>query len=128
MPWGYSPGAGGPTASGTLSGFFRRLARSGGDETLTNALAAWTSQLWPVESLPPGSPPPAFYVDGHRKPVFSDHLIPRGLIGRTGKVLGGRALLLLHDAFGHPHLATTHRGDLHLTKGVCQFLIRYDQA
>jgi len=67
-------------------------------------------------------------VDGHRKPVFSDHLIPRGLIGRTGKVLGGRALLLLHDAFGHPHLATTHRGDLHLTKGVCQFLIRYDQA
>src|SRR5258708_34081990 len=76
----------------------------------------------------PGSPPPAFYVDGHRKPVFSAHLLPRGLIGRTGKVLGGRALLLLHDALGHPHLATTHRGDLHLTKGVPQFLTRYDQA
>src|SRR5216684_1505006 len=45
-----------------------------------------------------------------------------------GQVLGGRALLLLHDALGHPHLATTHRGDLHLTKGVSQFLIRYDQA
>jgi hypothetical protein len=67
-------------------------------------------------------------MDGHRKPVYSDHLIPRGLIGRTGKVLGGRALLLLHDALGHPHLATTHRGDLHLTKGVSQFLARYDQA
>jgi hypothetical protein len=67
-------------------------------------------------------------VDGHRKPVYSDHLLPRGLIGRTGKVLGGRTLLLLHDAQGHPHLATTHRGDLHLTKGVSQFLARYDQA
>ncbi len=43
-------------------------------------------------------------------------------------MLGGRALLLLHDALGHPHLATTHRGDLHLTKGVPQFLTRYDQA
>ncbi len=108
--------------------FLSQVARSGGDETLTDALAAWTSKLWPVGASQPGSPPPAFYVDGHRKPVFSDHLIPRGLIGRTGKVLGGRALLLLHDALGHPHLSTTHRGDLHLTKGVSQFLIRYDQA
>ena len=64
-------------------------------------------------------------MDGHRKPVFSDYLIPRGLIGRTGKVLGGRTLLLLHDAHGHPHFSTTHRGDLHLTKGVPQFLTRY---
>ncbi len=55
-------------------------------------------------------------------------MLPRGLIGRTGKVLGGRALLLLHDALGHPHLATTHRGDLHLTKGVQEFLARYDRA
>jgi hypothetical protein len=43
-------------------------------------------------------------------------------------VLGGRTLLLLHDTQGHPHLATTHRGDLHLTKGVLQFLTRYEQA
>jgi hypothetical protein len=108
--------------------FLSQIARSGGDETLTDALAAWTSKLWSVGAPPPGSPSPAFYVDGHRKPVFSRHLLPRGLIGRTGKVLGGRALLLLHDALGHPHLATTHRGDLHLTKGVPQFLTRYDRA
>ena len=108
--------------------FLSQVARSGGDERLTDALVAWASKLWSGGVTPPGSPPPAFYVDGHRKPVFSDHLIPRGLIGRTGKVLGGRALLLLHDAFGHPHLATTHRGDLHLTKGISQFLIRYEQA
>jgi hypothetical protein len=108
--------------------FLSQLARSGGDERLTDALAAWASKLWPVGVSQPGSPPPAFYVDGHRKPVYSDYLIPRGLIGRTGKVLGGRALLLLHDAHGHPHFSTTHRGDLHLTKGVPQFLTRYDQA
>lgn len=108
--------------------FLCQVAHAGGDEMLTDALAAWTSKLWSVGTSSPGSLPPAFYVDGHRKPVYADCLIPRGLIGRTGKVLGGRALLLLHDALGHPHLATTHRGDLHLTKGVPQFLARYDQA
>ncbi len=108
--------------------FLSQLARSGGDQRLTDALAVWTSKLWSPQRSEPDRQPPAFYVDGHRKPVYSDHLIPRGLIGRTGKVLGGRALLLLHDAQGHPHLATTHRGDLHLTKAVPQFLARYDQA
>ena len=34
-----------------------------------------------------------------------------------GQDPGCRALLLLHDAQGHPLFATTHRGDLHLTKG-----------
>jgi len=108
--------------------FLSQLARAGGQETFTDALAAWTCQLWSVQRSEPDGPPPAFYVDGHRKPVYSDHLLPRGLIGRTGKVLGGRTLLLLHDAQGHPHLATTHRGDFHLTKGVQEFLARYDQA
>jgi hypothetical protein len=108
--------------------FLSQLARAGGEETFTDALAAWTCQLWSVQRSERDCPPPAFYVDGHRKPVYSDHLLPRGLIGRTGKVLGGRTLLLLHDTQGHPHLATTHRGDFHLTKGVCQFLARYEQA
>ncbi|HEU5367487.1 MAG TPA: hypothetical protein VFU69_03445, partial [Ktedonobacterales bacterium] len=108
--------------------FLAQVACAGGDETLTDALAAWTARLWPTQQPEPGQPPPAFYVDGHKKPVYSDHLIPRGLIGRTGKILGCRALLLLHDARGHPLFATTHRGDLHLTKGVPAFLDRYDQA
>ncbi len=76
----------------------------------------------------PGHPPPAFYLDGHKKPVYTDHLIPRGLIGRTGKILSCRALLLLHDAQGHPLFATTRRGDLHLTKATSTFLERYEQA
>jgi hypothetical protein len=108
--------------------FLSQVARAGGDETLTEALAAWTARLWREEASEPGQPPPAFYLDGHKKPVYSDHLIPRGLIGRTGKVLGCRALLLLHDAKGHPLFATTHRGDLHLTKEAVTFLERHEQA
>ncbi len=108
--------------------FLSQVARAGGDETLTEALAAWTARLWREEAPEPGQSPPAFYLDGHKKPVYSDHLIPRGLIGRTGKILGCRALLLLHDAKGHPLFATTHRGDLHLTKGASAFLKCYEQA
>ncbi len=69
-----------------------------------------------------------FYIDGHRKPVYADSLIPRGLVGRTGKILGGRALALLHDEQGHPRLATTSRGDQHLTAGLPQVLARYEQS
>jgi hypothetical protein len=64
------------------------------------------------------------YIDGHRKPVYADKLIPRGLIGCSGKILGCRALVLLHDDQGHPRLAMTHRGDQHLTMGHPQILAR----
>jgi len=107
--------------------FLAQVARAGGADPLTEALAAWTAQLWQAFAQEPGQPPPAFYVDGHKKPVYTAHLIPRGLIGRTGKVLGCRALVLLHDAAGHPLLVTTHRGDLHLTAGVPHILARYEQ-
>jgi hypothetical protein len=71
---------------------------------------------------------PVFYIDGHRKPVYADALIPRGLVGRTGKVLGCRALVVLHDQEGHSVLATTHRGDQHLTIGLPATLTHYEQA
>lgn len=41
-------------------------------------------------------------IDGHRKPVYSEVLIPRGLIGHLGMVQGCWALLLLHDEHSHP--------------------------
>ncbi len=68
-------------------------------------------------------------MDGHRKAVYSDVLVPRGPVGKLGgKILGCRELVVLHDAHGHPLLATTHRGDQHLTMGLPQMLHGYEQA
>ncbi len=65
---------------------------------MTDALARFTKHLWSPKEEIPDQPEAAFYVDGHRKPVYTDKLIPRGLIGQSGKILGCRALVLLHDA------------------------------
>jgi hypothetical protein len=108
--------------------FLSEVAQAGGAETLTDTLAAWTTRLWKPAAEDCEASVPVSYLDGHRKPVYSDCLIPRGVIGRTGKVLGCRTLFLLHDAQGHPLLATTHRGDLHLTLGVPSLLTRYEMA
>ncbi len=103
--------------------FLAHLANRGGAERFTDALGKWTAHLWQETS----EEPPCFYIDGHRKPVYTAHLIPRGLIGRSGKILGCRALVLLHDEQGHPRLATTTRGDEHVTIGLPQILRRYEQ-
>jgi hypothetical protein len=108
--------------------FLAELAKTGADEALTEALANWTATLWkPLPHLASG-PVPVFYIDGHRKAVYADHLIPRGLVGRLEKVLGCRALVVLHDQEGHPLLVTTHRGDQHLTVGLPAMITRYEQA
>ncbi len=75
--------------------FLSAVAHAGGAEALTNALAEWTAKLWQPALRPIKEPSPTYYVDGHRKPVHSDQLIPRGLVSRYGKVLGCRALMLL---------------------------------
>ena len=108
--------------------FLAELASIGADAPLTEALASFTASLWEEAALEAENPVPVFYVDGHRKPVYADALIPRGLIGRTGKVLGCRALVVLHDQEGHPLLVTTHRGDQHLTLGLPAILAHYEQA
>lgn len=95
---------------------------------LTEALASFTATLWKPEPQREENLAPVFYVDGHRKPVYADALIPCGLIGRTGKVLGCRALVVLHDQAGHPLFVTTHRGDQHLTVGLPALLTHYEQA
>lgn len=107
--------------------FLAGLAHAGAAADLTDALARWTTQLW--HPTPTESTAPAYhYIDGHRTPVYADDRIPRGLIGRTGVIEGCRALVLLHDSQGHPLLATTHRGDPHLTIGLPQILARYAAA
>ncbi len=108
--------------------FLAELAQIGADEALTETLANWTATLWKPQSHRADGPVPVFYIDGHRKAVYADHLIPRGLVGRQGKVLGCRALVVLHDQEGHPLLVTTHRGDQHLTVGLPAIITRYEQA
>jgi hypothetical protein len=107
--------------------FLLQLSASQADQALTQALARWTAAVWQVEERSREASS-AFYVDGHRKPVYTETLIPRGLIGRLGKIAGCRALVLLHDEQGHPLLVTTHRGDLHLTQGIPQVLASYEQV
>jgi hypothetical protein len=91
--------------------FLAELARVGADKVLTQALAGWTASLWKRQPTLENHLVPVYYIDGHRKAVYSDSLIPRGLVGRMEKVLGCRALVVLHDQEGHPLLVTTHRGD-----------------
>ncbi len=108
--------------------FLAQVAHAGGADALTDALAQWTTRLW-LPAVPDAELPAlTVYIDGHRKAVYSDHRLPRGLIGRTGKIEGCRALVLLHDAHGHPLLVTTHRGDTHLTVSLPQILARYEQT
>src|SRR5207244_8569420 len=108
--------------------FLTEVAAVGADEILTEALAVWTARLWKPSLRAAGDPVPVFYIDGHRKAVYADHLIPRGLVGRQGKVLGCRALVVLHDQEGHPLFVSTHRGDQHLTMGLPAIITRYELA
>jgi hypothetical protein len=111
--------------------FLARLAKAYAAERLTEVVAKWTWSLWQTEEPPSDQrkASPFFYVDGHRKAVYSDVLIPRGPVGKLGgKILGCRELVVLHDADGHPLLAMTHRGDHHLTVGLPEMLHRYEQA
>jgi hypothetical protein len=109
--------------------FLSQVAHTDGAERLTDALARWTMHLW--HSSEEGTEPFTVlrgYVDGHSKPVYSSVLIPRGLIGRLGVILGCRALVLLHDEQGHPLLVLTYRGGQHLTVGLPAIVTRYEQA
>ena len=107
--------------------FLADVARSNGAEVLTGALARWATRLWQPEVLAVSDTPMLFYIDGHRKPVYTDALIPRGLVGRLSTILGSRTLALLHDGSGHPLLVTTHRGDQHLTGSLPTLIKRYEQ-
>src|SRR5207244_11635473 len=110
--------------------FLAKLAHTGAAERLTQVVARWTWSLWQTEQASPDHPslPTVFYVDGHRKAVYSDVLVPRWPVGKLGgKILGCRELVGLHDNDGHPLLATTHRGDQHLTMGAPQLVPRSEQ-
>ncbi len=67
--------------------FLARLAHAGAAERLTKVVARWTWSLWQAEQADSDQPTalPVFYVDGHRKAVYSDVLVPRGKVGQTGR-------------------------------------------
>jgi hypothetical protein len=118
-------------SQGYTERFLACLAQVKAVESLTEAMARWTWSLWQTEqpSTDQTSTPAVFYVDGHRKAVYSAVLVPRGPVGKLdGKILGCRELVLLHDGQGHPLVATTHRGDQHLTVGLPHVLHCYEQA
>jgi len=103
--------------------FLSQLACSSQFATvLTKTMAKWTAELWQHnEEI-------CYYVDSHRKAVYSDVRLPRGLIGRTGQILGCRVLTLLHDEEGHPLLVQTDRGDQHLTRTLPEVVKTYEQV
>ncbi len=69
--------------------FLSQLAKAHGSEALTTVLGSWTAHLWEAGSQDAEEESsPCFYIDGHRKPVYADCLIPRGLVGRSGKSWG----------------------------------------
>ena len=65
--------------------FLARLAHAGAAGRLTEVMAKWTWSLWQREHAGSDQPthPAVFYVDGHRKAVYSDVLVPRGEVGQA---------------------------------------------
>ena len=105
--------------------FLSQVAHAGGADRLTDALAQWTMPLWhPREETSERPTTLTCYIDGHRKPVYSDVLIPRGLVGHLGVILGCRTLVLLHDEQGVCGVAEQKSG-LRLT---CRENILHKQA
>lgn len=102
--------------------FLAQVAQAGGDQAWMVATASWSQHVWGANQET------VYYIDMHRKPVYTEASLPRGLIGRSGKVLDCRALALLHDEEGHPLIATTHRGDTHLTQAFSHVVDTYHQA
>jgi len=102
--------------------FLSQVGQAGGDQTLTVALAGWVEDLWPHQAET------IYYVDMHRKPVHSAYHLPRGRIGRSGKILACRGVALLNDEQGHPLMALTMRGDTHLTQALRPLVEGYQEA
>jgi len=93
--------------------FLSDLAQAGAAGPLTDALAAWTTALWPPSSTA-DAPPPTFYIDGHRKPVYSDRLIRAASWPGAGPCSAAARSRSCTTPTG-TLLATTDRGDTRLT-------------
>ena len=95
--------------------FLSRLAHARADENLTDAVAQWTWALWHDEQIQQEQEQEeqraVFYVDGHRKAVYSDVLVPRGPVGK----LGGKILVqAITSAFRVDVFIRSHRRLQHI--------------
>ena len=64
--------------------FLSQVASCDGAQCLTDALARWTTQLWHAgDETPEQSRSLTCYIDGLSLPVYTDALIPRGLVVRA---------------------------------------------
>ncbi len=54
--------------------FLSTLAAVHADDAFTTALARWTTTLWQAEERNEEASSPHFYLDGHRKAVYTDTL------------------------------------------------------
>lgn len=60
--------------------FLLQLSKLDGDQALTEILARWTASLWQIKDTTRDVSSLHFYLDDHRKPVYTQTSIPRGLI------------------------------------------------
>jgi hypothetical protein len=59
---------------------------------------------------------------------YEAHLHSYTKVSNIRKITPAISRVLVHDGQGHPLLATTHRGDLHLTTGIPSILARYEHV
>ncbi len=74
--------------------FLSQVAKTGAAESLTDALACWTTSLWKA-TVPATEGVLTVSLDGLSLPVSSEHVIRGGLIGGTGAMEGCRAWVRL---------------------------------
>jgi len=82
--------------------FLSQVARADGEERFTNALASWVTHLWHSTGVTGeterAEQPHALtcYMDGHRKPVYSEVLIPVAFLLRRRYPKYRETLIIYH--------------------------------
>ncbi len=115
---GLTTGRGRPYSADEMGHFILSCVRAGWVEPLTADAARWATQLWGAETNRSSDEPAYLYWDWHVKTVYSDYHVPRTKHGTSGRIVGARKQLMLHDAAAHLLLLRTYRGDTHLIEGM----------
>jgi hypothetical protein len=121
---GLMTGRGRPYSADEMEHFVLSCVRAGWVESLTADAARWATQLWGADSVPRAETDRVLdesrylYWDWHVKTVYSGYHLPRTKHGTSGRIVGARKQLMLHDQAGHLLFQRTYRGDTHLIEGM----------